>query len=58
MASSAGEMIQEAVLMIRYGIPVTEIGRGFHAYLTLAEGMKLACQTFHKDVKQLSCCAA
>ncbi len=26
-------------------------------YLTIVEGLKLAAQTFFKDVKQLSCCA-
>jgi mercuric reductase len=26
-------------------------------YLTMVEGLKLAAQTFVKDVKQLSCCA-
>jgi mercuric reductase len=27
------------------------------AYLTMAEGIKLAALTFTKDVQQLSCCA-
>jgi hypothetical protein len=26
-------------------------------YLTAVDGMKLAAQTFKKDVKKLSCCA-
>ena len=26
-------------------------------YLTMVEGLKLAAQTFDKDVSQLSCCA-
>jgi mercuric reductase len=26
-------------------------------YLTMVEALKLAAQTFTKDVKQLSCCA-
>lgn len=26
-------------------------------YFTMVEGLKLAAQTFEKDVKQLSCCA-
>jgi mercuric reductase len=30
----------------------------FHPYLTMAEALKLAAQTFNKDVKNLSCCAA
>ena len=58
VAAEAGEMIQEATLMLKYGLSVAEIGRAFHPYLTLSEGMKLACQMFRKDVKKLSCCAA
>jgi mercuric reductase len=27
-------------------------------YLTMAEGLKLAAQTFTRDVAKLSCCAA
>jgi mercuric reductase len=58
LAAEAGEMIQEAALAIRYGIPVRDLANVFHPYLTLAEGIKLAAQAFEKDVKKLSCCAA
>ncbi len=30
----------------------------YHPYLTMAEGFKLAAQSFGKDVKALSCCVA
>lgn len=58
LAPEAGEMIQEAAMAIRFGIRVEEIGAMLHPYLTHAEGIKLACQTFKKDVAKLSCCAA
>jgi len=58
LATEAGEMIQEATLAIRHGIRVNDLASGFHPYLTLAEGIKLAAQAFEKDVKKLSCCAA
>jgi mercuric reductase len=58
LAAEAGEMIQEAALAIRHGIGIDELAGAFHPYLTLAEGIKLAAQTFTKDVKKLSCCAA
>lgn len=58
LAPEAGEMIQEAALAIRFGIRVDELGAMLHPYLTHAEGIKLACQTFKKDVAKLSCCAA
>ncbi|MDE3154259.1 MAG: mercury(II) reductase [Acidobacteriota bacterium] len=58
VSAEAGEMIQEPTLAIRHGISVTDLAATFHPYLTLAEGIKLAAQTFTKDVKKLSCCAA
>jgi mercuric reductase len=58
LAPEAGEMIQEAVMAIRFGIRTDEIASLLHPYLTNAEGLKLACQTFKKDVAKLSCCAA
>ncbi len=35
-----------------------ELATTFHPYLTMAEGIKLAAQTFTRDVNELSCCAA
>ena len=58
LATEAGEMIQEPTLAIKHGISIEDLAAAFHPYLTLAEGIKLAAQTFTKDVKKLSCCAA
>ena len=58
LAPEAGEMIQACAMAIRFGIRVDEIASMLHPYLTHAEGIKLACQTFKKDVAKLSCCAA
>lgn len=58
LATEAGEMIQEPTLAIKHGISIDDLAAAFHPYLTLAEGIKLAAQTFTKDVKRLSCCAA
>jgi mercuric reductase len=58
VGEGAGEVIQSAVLAIRYGITTTELAGTFHPYLTMAEGLKLAAQTFTRDVARLSCCAA
>jgi mercuric reductase len=58
LAPEAGEMIQKAVIAMRFGIRTDEIASLMHPYLTNAEGLKLACQTFKKDVAKLSCCAA
>jgi len=58
VAEGAGEVIQAAVLAIRHGITTDELAATFHPYLTMAEGLKLAAQTFTRDVTRLSCCAA
>jgi mercuric reductase len=58
LATEAGEMIEEPTLAIKHGISIDDLASAFHPYLTLTEGIKLAAQTFTKDVKKLSCCAA
>ncbi len=58
VADGAGDVIQAAVLAIRHGLTTDELAATFHPYLTMAEGIKLAAQTFTRDVHKLSCCAA
>lgn len=58
LAAEAGEMITEPALAIKYGLTAEDLVGSFHPYLTLSEGIKLAAQTFDKDVARLSCCAA
>ncbi|WP_086495584.1 FAD-dependent oxidoreductase [Sphingomonas sp. KC8] len=57
VAPEAGEFIQTAALAIRAGMTVEQLADQLFPYLTMVEGLKLAAQTFRKDVKQLSCCA-
>jgi mercuric reductase len=57
VAPEAGELIQAAALAIRNRMTVQELADQLFPYLTMVEGLKLAAQTFNKDVKQLSCCA-
>jgi mercuric reductase len=58
LADGAGDVIQAALLAIKYRAKIDDIADTFHPYLTMAEGLKLAAQGFSKDVKHLSCCAA
>lgn len=58
VAAEAGELIQAAVFALRNRMTVQEVGDEMFPYLTMVEGLKLCAQTFTKDVKQLSCCAA
>lgn len=57
VAPNAGDIIGEAALAIRFGLRVQEVVSTMHPYLTWGEGLKLAGQTFTKDVAKLSCCA-
>ncbi len=57
VTAEAGELIQTAVMALRAGMTVQDIGDELFPYLTMVEGLKLCAQTFTKDVKQLSCCA-
>ena len=58
VAPEGSEQIMEASLMIRFGLPVSQVARHFHPYLTQGEVMKLAMLSFDKDVESLSCCAS
>jgi mercuric reductase len=58
LAEHAGEVIQAATVAVKFGLTVADLIDTFHPYLTIAEGLKLAAQTFESDVAKLSCCAA
>jgi len=57
VAANAGELIQTAALAIQQRMTTHELAGLLFPYLTMVEGLKLAAQTFEKDVSQLSCCA-
>jgi hypothetical protein len=57
VAPEAGEIIQAAALAIRARMTVQDLADQLFPYLAMVEGLKLAAQTFTKDVSQLSCCA-
>lgn len=58
LADNAGDVIYAGVLAIKFNLTVADLTTTFAPYLTMAEGLKLAAQTFDKDVSKLSCCAA
>lgn len=55
--ANAGDVIGEAVLAVRFGLTTRDLVSTLHPYLTWGEGLKLATQTFTKDIARLSCCA-
>lgn len=58
LAEGAGEIITAATYALSAGLTVGQIATTWHPYLTMAEGLKLAAQTFTRDVATLSCCAS
>jgi len=57
LANGAGDTIQTAALAIKAGMGIEDLANSVFPYLTAVEGLKLAAQTFDKDVSKLSCCA-
>ena len=57
LAPEGGEIVQAAVLAIRFGLTVQNLRETMFPYLTNAEALKLAVLAFEKDVAKLSCCA-
>lgn len=42
---------------LKFGMTTKTLGETIFPYLTTVEGVRLAAQTFDKDVAKLSCCA-
>jgi mercuric reductase len=57
LSADAGEVIQAATVAMKACMTVEELQDTFFLYLTMAEGLKLAAQSFDKDPALLSCCA-
>ncbi len=57
LAPEGADSIQTAGLAIKCGLTVEQLAETIFPYLTTVEGLKLAAQTFTKDVAKLSCCA-
>ncbi len=53
----AGEVIYAAHLALLAGLTVQDFVESYAPYLTYAESLRLAAQTFAMDVHKLSCCA-
>ncbi|WP_433235015.1 mercury(II) reductase [Actinomadura nitritigenes] len=58
VAEGAGDVIAAAVYALTNGMTVQQMADLWCPYLTMAEGLKLAAQTYSRDVTRLSCCAS
>jgi mercuric reductase len=57
IAPEGADSIQTAAMALKMGMTYDDLGAMIFPYLTTVEGLKLAAQTFEKDVSKLSCCA-
>ncbi len=57
LASLAADMIHEGVLSVKYGLTIDDIIDTVHVFPTMTEAVKLAAQSFRKDISKMSCCA-
>ncbi|MCL5069076.1 MAG: mercury(II) reductase, partial [Thaumarchaeota archaeon] len=56
LAPHAADLIHEGVLAVKFGLTIDDIIDTVHVFPTLSEGIKLAAQSFYKDVSKMSCC--
>tara|TARA_R110002110_G_scaffold412875_1_gene639464 strand:- start:9330 stop:10781 length:1452 start_codon:yes stop_codon:yes gene_type:complete len=57
VAPEGSDSIQTLAMALKFGMTTKALGETIFPYLTTVEGLKLAAQTFDKDVAKLSCCA-
>jgi len=58
VAKDAGEIAAAGVYILEAGMTVDQVAHMWSPYLTMAEGIKIAAQSFNTDITKLSCCAA
>tara|TARA_R110002074_G_scaffold97606_2_gene211901 strand:- start:964 stop:2418 length:1455 start_codon:yes stop_codon:yes gene_type:complete len=56
-APEGSDSVQTLAMALKFEMTTKALGETIFPYLTTVEGLKLAAQTFDKDVTKLSCCA-
>ena len=56
LAPHAADLIHEGVLAVKFKLTIDDIIDTVHVFPTLSESIKLAAQSYYKDVAKLSCC--
>jgi len=57
LAPEGADSVQTLAMALKAGMTTIALGEMIFPYLTTVEGLKLAAQTFDRDVATLSCCA-
>jgi mercuric reductase len=58
VGKEAGDLAAAGVYILEAGMTVNQVANLWSPYLTMAEGIKIAAQSFSTDVSKLSCCAS
>lgn len=56
LAPQAAELIHEGVMIVKNKMTVNEVIDTLHVFPTLSEAIKIAAQSFRRDVTKMSCC--
>ncbi|GAB4100839.1 mercury(II) reductase [Sinomonas halotolerans] len=57
VGQDAGDLAAAGVYILEAGMTVDQVAGMWAPYLTMAEGIKIAAQSYSTDVSRLSCCA-
>ncbi len=58
VGKDAGELAAAGVYILEAGMTVDQVANLWSPYLTMAEGLRIAAQSYNTDVSRLSCCAS
>lgn len=57
VAKEAGEIAAAGVYILEAGMTTAQVAAAWSPYLTMTEGIRIACKAFTTDPSKLSCCA-
>lgn len=57
VGKEAGDLAAAGVYILEAGMTVEQVANLWSPYLTMAEGIKIAAQSYNTDISRLSCCA-
>jgi mercuric reductase len=56
LAPMAADMIHEGALAVKFNLTIDDIIDTVHIFPTMSEAIKLAAQSFYRDIDKMSCC--
>jgi len=56
VSPNATDIITEGSYAVKYGFTIGDIISSSHIFPSLSEGIKLAAQSFLRDISKMSCC--